>query len=324
MERVRLAVAFAAVAAALAVLGTSLAGATTGNTNGFPEPKATVPAKTAEPFTGRYILEGAGRGADIRSGELKIDFSESSTPQFLVGAVELYLYNPRGQLETGLFALYPFRQVPGGLSAVFLSQGLKTDPLGALKLFTPKNNLKVKGQLVLNGGGPYPVVLRRLSEGEETGGNPPPAKQLAEAGAKQPTDPGLGPTPSSYSGSYRLSNPQPDYSTSAGVLGPLLGNIETLGGTAAAASAGRLTVKAPSGGEGASAELEVEAAGKVTTYYLSDLKWLGQRRLATVHSGSAEGPAIGSFEGTSQAGELTGTLEAGEGFKLDLSFHRST
>jgi hypothetical protein len=281
----------------------------------------TVPATTAEPFTGRYIFESIGRDADIRSGELKIDFSESSTPQFLVGAVELYQYNSNGQVETGLFALYPFRQVRGGISAVFLSQGLETNPVGSMRLDTPKNEEKVTGQLVLNGGGPYPFVLRRLSEAEETGGNPPPAKQLVETGQKAPTDPGWGPKPSAYAGTYELSNPQPDLSSGAGVLGPLLRNIETLGGTGAAPSSGTLKVEAPSAGEEATAELDVEAIGKRTKYHLTDLKWLGARRVAKVHEGSASAPVVGTFEGTAQADELTGILE-GKGTKLDLSFRR--
>jgi hypothetical protein len=313
---------FAVVAAALTILGANLAFATTGNTNGFPEPKVTIPSNTANAYVGRFILEGIGRGANVRSGELKIDFSESSTPQFLVGAVELYQYNANGQVETGLFALYPFRQVPGGVSAVLLSQGLETNPVGSMKFSTPKGEAQVKGQLVLNGGGPYPFVLARLAEGEQTEGNPPPSKQLAEVGQKQPTDPGWGPKPAAYAGTYELSNPQPDLSSSAGVLGPLLRTIETLGGTGAAPSSGTLKVKAPSGSQEAVAELEVEAVGKQTTYYLTDLKWLGARRVAKVHEGSATAPVVGTFEGTAQADELTGVLE-GKGTKLDLSFTRA-
>jgi hypothetical protein len=67
----------AALALALILGGASLAGATTGSTNGFPEPKVVVPVPVANPFTGRYVVQAVGRGASIRSGEMKIDFSES-------------------------------------------------------------------------------------------------------------------------------------------------------------------------------------------------------------------------------------------------------
>jgi hypothetical protein len=213
---------FFAVAAALALAlilgGASLAGATTGSTNGFPEPKVVVPVPVANPFTGRYVVQAVGRGASIRSGEMKIDFSESSaTPQFLVGLVELYGYNPEGRIEINLLTLYPFQVVPGGVSAVVLGQAVETYKLGNMKLFTPTSDREVRGELTFAGQGTYPIVLRRLAQGETTGGNPPLAKQLGSEAESA----GSGAAPAA---------PSSDPGANAGVLAPLVRAVQGLSG----------------------------------------------------------------------------------------------
>jgi len=110
---------------ALAAGAVGVARATTGNTTGFPPPQVVVPVSAAAPFEGRYILTAVGRGANVRSGEMKVEFSENTSgPRFLVGGVQLYEYNSAGQLEIGLFSLYPFTEAPGGLAAPLLSQGV--------------------------------------------------------------------------------------------------------------------------------------------------------------------------------------------------------
>jgi len=306
-------------ALALAVGAVGVARATTGDTTGFPPPKVVVPVSTAVPFEGRYVLTAVGKGANVRSGEMKIEFSEGSAgPQFLVGGLQLDEYNPAGQLEIGLFSLYPFTEAPGGVTAPILSQGLGQVSLGRLVLLTPTNSTELKGELGLHQAGPFPVVFRRLPEEQSVNGSPPQAKQLTET-SELPSAPGWGPSPAEYEGDYELTDAAPDPASEAAVLAPVILVAQGFGPGGVPVSGGRMTV---SGGGSPSAEVTLEAGGQSRTYHLTELAWRGDQRVAKVHSDSPSGPVVGSFEGR-QAGEtLKGTLEA-EGVRYNLSFvHR--
>jgi hypothetical protein len=303
---------------ALAAGAVGVARATTGNTTGFAPPQVVVPASTAAPFEGRYILTAVGKGANVRSGEMKVEFSENTSgPRFLVGGVQLYEYNPAGQLEIGLFSLYPFTEAPGGLAAPLLSQGVGQTTLGQLKLLTPRGASELKGELTRHQSGPFPVVFRRVDQSHAVNGSPPPAKQLTEV-SEQPTAPGWGASSAEYEGEYELTDPVSDPASEAAVLAPVILVAQGFGPGGLPLSGGRMTV---TGGGSPSAEVTLEVGGETLTYYLTDLAWRGDQRVAKVHSGSPSGPVVGSFEGR-QAGEtLKGTLEA-EGSRYDLSFAR--
>src|SRR6202012_70954 len=193
MRRAKLVIVLGAVIALLGSVGVAMA--TTGATTGYPQPKVVVPAPVSSPYEQRYVLTAVGSGAGIRSGEMKFEFEEGSSPEFLVGISEFYTYSPDGSIETGLFTFYPFTELPGGkgLKAPALKVGAsatygQVTPDGELRLENPVGD-KVKGEIRLHGDGPWPVEFRILGEDESTGGHPPQAKQLPEA---EPNNPGWG------------------------------------------------------------------------------------------------------------------------------------
>jgi hypothetical protein len=308
VKRLKLILVLGGLIALLTSVG--VAWATTGATTGYPQPKVVVPSSVATPFENRYVLTAAGSGAGIRSGEMKLEFEEGSSPQFLVGISEFYVYGPTGSIETGLFTFYPFTELPGGkgLKASVLKVGASASygqvtPDGELRLNNPQGD-RVKGELRLHGDGPWPVEFRILGEEESTGGNPPAAKQLAEA---EPTNPGWGANASEYEGEYELTNAAEDPTAKAGTLGAVIGVAQGLGVKGAVVSGGSMTVA----GNPATAEVELKTGGQVRNFTLTKLAWEGDKRVAQVHNEGAGSPPVGRFEGTGSQGKIKGSLVSG-------------
>jgi hypothetical protein len=309
-----------ALVAVLACVG--VASATTGSINGYPQPKVYVPYGKALPFEGRFELTEVGRGANLRSGEIKIEFPEAASPKFLAGAAAFYEYNSLGQTETALFALYPFEPEPDGVSALVRHQGLngqlgETLKVGNLKLFTPSGEATVKGELEFHGG-TYEVAFKRLPDDSALAAHLAPAKQLTEQKA-EPTAGGWSADPSEYEGSYELTNPAPDPTAGAGILAPVIGVAQGLGTTGTTLSGGSMEV---SGGSSPGAVVELETGATQRTYYLTDLAYEGDLRLAKVHEGSPTDKVVGGFEGRQVGDLIKGSLEAGES-RFQVSFKRS-
>jgi hypothetical protein len=308
MRRLRLVIVLGGLLALLTSVG--VAWATTGATTGYPQPKVVVPSNVSAPYENRYVLTAVGSGAGIRSGEMKFEFEEGSSPQFLVGISEFYSYSPDGSIETGLFTFYPFTELPGGkgVAAPVLKVGASASygqvtPDGELQLFKIEGD-KVKGQIRLHGDGPWPVEFRILADDESTGGNPPAAKQLPEA---NPTNPGWGAEASEYEGEYELTNAASDPTAEAGTLAAVIGVAQGLGVNGAVVSAGSMKV----GGNPATAEVEVKTGGETRNFTLTDLAWAGDKRTAQVHNEGAGSPPVGRFEGTGGNGEVKGSLVSG-------------
>lgn len=317
MRRAKLVLVLGGLFALLASVG--VAWATTGATTGYPQPKVVVPSSVASPFENRYVLTAVGSGAGIHSGEMKFEFEEGSSPEFLVGISEFYSYGPTGSIETGLFTFYPFTELPGGkgLKADALKVGASSSygqvtPDGELRLFNPEGD-RVKGEIRLHGGGPWPVEFRILAENESTGGNPPTAKQLPEA---EPTNPGWGAEASEYEGEYELTNAAEDPTAKAGTLGAVIGVAQGLGVSGAVVSGGSMDV---TGGKSPTAEVTVETGGEKRTLTLTKLAWQGDERTAQVHNEGPSSPPVGRFEGTGGQGEVKGTLVSGHTvYKLEF------
>jgi hypothetical protein len=320
MRRTKLVLILGGVIALLA--GVGVAWATTGATTGYPQPKVVVPSSVSSLFENRYVLTAVGSGAGIRSGEMKVEFEEGSSPQFLVGISEFYVYSPDGSIETGLFTFYPFTELPGGkgLKAPALKVGASASygqvtPDGELRLFTPHGNT-VKGEIRLHGNGPWPVEFRVLGEGESTGGHPPAAKQLPEA---EPTNPGWGAEASEYEGEYELTNAAEDPTAKAGTLGAVIGVAQGLGVQGAVVSGGSMTVA----GNPSTAEVTVETGGQPRTFTLTKLAWAGNKRTAQVHDEGPDSPPVGRFEGTGGQGEIKGSLVSGHSlYKVEFKLKR--
>lgn len=305
-------------ALATLLLSVGVAWATTGATTGYPQPKVVVPSSVSSPFENRYVLTAVGSGAGIRSGEMKFEFEEGSSPQFLVGISEFYSYSPDGSIETALFTFYPFTELPGakGLAAPALKVGASASygqvtPDGELRLFTPHGDT-VKGEIGLHGDGPWPVEFHVLGDGERTNGHPPAAKQLQEA---QPTKSGWGGEASEYEGEYELTNGAEDPTEKAGTLGAVIGVAQGLGVKGAVVSGGSMKVA----GNPATAEVTVETGGQPLTFTLTRLAWEGDKRVAQVHAEGPNSPPVGRFEGTGSQGEVKGSLVSGHSvYKLEF------
>jgi hypothetical protein len=308
VRRLKPVLALGAVLALLTSVGVAMA--TTGATTGYPQPKVVVPASVAGQFEERYVLTAVGSGAGIRSGEMKFEFEEGSSPEFLVGISQFYEYSPTGEIETALFTFYPFTEIPGGkgLKATALKVGAaasygQVTPDGELRMFNPEGD-RVKGEIRLHGNGPWPVEFRILGEEESTHGHPPMAKQIPEA---EPTNPGWGADASEYEGEYQLTNAAEDPTAKAGSLGAVIGVAQGLGVNGAVVSGGSMTVS----GDPAIAQVTVETGEQRRHLTLTDLAWAGDKRTAQVHAEGAGSPPIGRFEGTGGDGELKGRLIAG-------------
>jgi hypothetical protein len=308
MKRLKLVIVLGGVLALLTSVGVAMA--TTGATTGYPQPKVVVPAYVSNPFENRYVLTAVGSGAGIRSGEMKFEFEEGSSPEFLVGISQFYEYSPTGEIETALFTFYPFTPIPGGkgLKATALKVGAaasygQVTPDGELQVFNPEGD-RVKGEIRLHGNGPFPVEFRILGEDESTHGHPPVAKQIPES---EPTNPGWGAEASEYEGEYELTNGAEDPTAKAGTLGAVIGVAQGLGVNGAVVSGGSMTVE----GTPPIAEVEVETGASKRTFTLTDLAWEGDKRTAQVHNEGAESPPVGRFEGTGGDGELKGRLISG-------------
>jgi hypothetical protein len=308
VKRLKLIVVLAGVIALLASVG--VAWATTGATTGYPQPKENVPATTQAPFENRYVLTAVGSGASIRSGEMKFEFEEGSSPQFLVGISQFYSYGPTGEIETGLFTFYPPKALAGGKGLGFTAlkvgasaqYGQLTED-GELQLFNPEGDV-VKGQLRLHGGGPWPVEFKVLGDDERYTASPPAAKQIREA---EPNNPGWGGEPSEYEGEYELTNGGNDPTEKAGTLGAVIGVAQGLGVNGAWVSSGSLKVE----GNPAVATVKLETGGTERTFTLTKLAWQGDQRVAQVHNEGPNSPPVGRFEGTGGQGEVKGDLVSG-------------
>jgi hypothetical protein len=305
MRRAKLIVVLAALVALLTSVGVAMA--TTGATTGYPQPKVVVPASVSAPYEQRYVLTAVGSGAGIRSGEMKFEFEEGSSPQFLVGISEFYAYNPDGQIETALFTFYPFTELPGGkgLKSPVLKVGASASygqvtPDGEIQLFKIKGD-RLKGQIRLHGNGPWPVEFRILGENETTGGHPPAAKQLPEV---EPNNPGWGAEASEYVGNYELINAAEDPTEKAGTLGAVIGVAQGLGVNGAIVTGGSMKVA----GKPPIAEVKLKTGAQIRELTPTNLAWAGDKRTAQVHEEGAEGPAVGRFEGTGTNNEIKGRL----------------
>ena len=313
----------AALALILALAASGVASATTGSINGYPQPNVYVPFPQAAPFEGRFLLTEVGRGANLRSGEMKIEFPEAASPKFLAGAAAFYEYNSLGQTETALFALYPFRPTKDGVSVLVRNQGLnghlgETLKVGDLKLFTPTDEQRLEGELDFHGGH-YQVAFKRLPEDSTYAANRAPAKQITERTA-EPIPGGWGPEPTAWEGAYELTNAAPDPTEGAAVLAPVIGVAQGLGTIGTTLSEGSMEV---AGGSTPTATVDLNTGETRRTYFLSSLAYRGSLRVAKVHQGSPTGRILGNFEARQKGDSLSGTLEAG-GSRYQVEFQHQS
>jgi len=308
VKRLKLILVLGACLALLASVGVAMA--TTGATTGYPQPRQVVPTTLSAPFENRYVLTAVGSGAGIRSGEMKFEFEEGSSPQFLVGISQFYVYSPTGEIETALFTFYPFTELPGGkgLKAPVLKVGASASygqvtQDGEIRLESPVGDT-MKGTIRIHGDGPWPVEFRVLGDAQSYHGSPPAAKQIPEA---EPTNPGWGADASEYVGEYELTNASEDPTAKAGTLGAVIGVAQGLGVNGAVVTGGSMKVE----GDPAVATVKVQTGASNREFTLTDLAWEGDKRTAQVHDEGVESPPVGRFEGTGGKGMVKGSLVSG-------------
>jgi hypothetical protein len=331
-----------ALATLLAGCALSAAGdvalATTGGGTGLPQPKTTVAAAVGKPFVGRYAIGEIDRGARITSGQLLIDYTETSRP-FLIGNLVAYGYDRDGRASTATANLYPFRFSGGRLRASILAQG-SNKRIGDVAFDEPTDPYALRGTMTWNGR-TMPVVFQRLAATVGPA-DPLPRARLVSSVAPRVTHPGLGPHAASAYGSYALQPPRDDAGLESGMYAPLVRVATALSTRALAPVSGSLRLEPAASralrraekarrahasdgprGERAVGVVTLRDAGgdAPTVVYLTGFRSGGSYRGATVRTGSPTGPRVGSFNGALTRRTLSGTLTIGASH-ADLSFRR--
>jgi hypothetical protein len=306
----------------LAAVTVDRAQGTTGST-GLPHPKEVVARAVGDKFTGRYLLTSVDKRAKIISGELMVDWTHTEKP-FLLGFLLLFKYDKDGRQSSFVANAYPFSFAKGRLSAVISAQG-SGDGLGRLALRLPTEPDEQSGTLALNGGTAYAVTYRRRDESASPTATLAPAEQTAGGAPVKLTHSGLGPKDAAAYGRYRLVPGDAQAGENAGVYAPVLRLASHLSGDGRAPDSGSLTLFGNVVKKGA----PPVPAGIVTLHrpastdvaYLTDFKWGGDRRSATIRGGSTDGPEVGTFAGSADGDEVNGTLVEGRR-RTDVRFVR--
>jgi hypothetical protein len=280
-----------AAATLLTVLAVDGAQGTTGST-GLPQPKEVVARSIGDRYTGRYLLTSVDKRAKIISGEMMVGWTHTDKP-FLLGFLLLFKYDKDGRQSSFVANAYPFSYAKGQLSAVISAQG-SGDGLGRLALKLPADPDQQSGTLQIGEGTKaYAVSYERRDESASPTAALPPAEQTAGGGPVKLTHAGLGPK-------------------NEAAYGPVLRLASRLSGDGQAPDSGSLTLFGNLVKKGA----PLVPAGIITLHrpdstdvaYLTDFKWAGDRRGATMRGGSTDGPEVGSFTGSADGDEVDGTL----------------
>lgn len=299
-----------AAATLLTVLAVGPAQGTTGST-GLPQPKEVVARSIGDQFTGRYLLTSVDKRAKIISGELMVDWTHTDKP-FLLGFLLLFKYDKDGRQSSFVANAYPFSFAKGKLSAVISAQG-SGDGLGRLSLRLPTSPDEQSGTLrVGDGTTDYAVTYQRLDESASATAALPPAEQTVGGGPVKLTHAGLGPKNAAAYGRYRLVPGDAQAGENAGTYAPVLRLASRLSGDGQAPDSGSLLLFGNTVKKGA----PLVPTGIVTLHrpdatdvaYLTDFKWAGDRRGATMRGGSTDGPEVGTFTGSADGDEVGGTL----------------
>ncbi len=185
------AIAVVLLAGVLLAHGPLPAGATTGNAEGLPVPKAKVPTSIGDLYLGRFFIRSIGRGAKIQSGVIDVDYTEFSVHQFLVGNGEFYQYDSQGNLTSFTTSLYPWEARGEHIYCNLLVAGTSDHVVGRLALGRPPvadtdahpYQETISGTITLNGA-TYPLTLRQAED------NAPPMTVLPRAVQIGPATPG--------------------------------------------------------------------------------------------------------------------------------------
>jgi hypothetical protein len=194
--RLQLAAGLIAVAAAAGGFAAVGAQATTGNADGYPEPKVLVKTDIGDRYIGRFYLDEIERSARVESAVLDIDYTESVQHEFLVGDAYFYQYDRAGRLTSWTAAMYPWVYENGLMSLNLLVPGSLTQQLGKMVISKPTNldtpehpNQERIAVALTIGSSTYKAVFRQVEDDNPTPADLPKAKQTPAQNTAEPAEP---------------------------------------------------------------------------------------------------------------------------------------
>jgi hypothetical protein len=259
-------------------------------------------------YVGLFELTHVDRRAKIIGAEIAVDYTELP-PQYPIGRITVRGYDADGRQTSYTANLYKFVG-KDSVHAEVLNQG-DNSVMGHLILSHPTGK-GADGVLQIDGQD-YAIKLNRYDDDD----GPPPDQKVVQTGPRfdHATKAGWGDSDAAAAGTYSLVNGATDPGLSAGPFAAVVRYAQGVSGATGAPSDGTLTVRG--GGSGLQGTLTLERPSGTQTVALTNFKWGGASRSADVHSGSASGPKVGTFEGTFTDGELSGTLTV-NGAKTDV------
>lgn len=315
----RLSIVSCAVICLSAVSFTTVADATTGAGTGLPQPRVDVAREDGDPFVGRYAIGSIDRRAQITSGQLLIDYTDSQRP-FMVGSLGIYGFDGEGRQQTSSAITYPYEFRDGVLRANLRAQGAGT-VIGSLRLPSPRGEDELPGTLGWRGGS-YQVTFTRLPPSDlETA--LPQARQIDAAPLRLRNE-GLGERDRDWYGRWTLEPGRGENARTASLFAPLVRAATAIGEDSLVPTSGHMQLfevesrfdpPAPGG------MITLHAPGSTRAEFLTDFRWEGPWRTATVRGGSDGGPVVGRFVARASGNRLVGTL-TNDDLTINLTFVR--
>jgi hypothetical protein len=196
VRRLQLAAGLIAAAGAAGGFVAVSAQATTGNADGYPEPKVLVKADIGDRYIGRFYLKEIERSSRVESAVLDVDYTESVEHEFLVGDAYFYQYDRAGKLTSWTAAMYPWVYENGLMSLNLLVPGSLTQHLGKIVISKPTNldtpehpNQEHIAVALTIGGSTYKAVFRQVEDDNPTPADLPKAKQTPSQSTAEPAEP---------------------------------------------------------------------------------------------------------------------------------------
>jgi hypothetical protein len=196
VRRLQLAAGLIAAAGAAGGFVAVSAQATTGNADGYPEPKVLVKTDIGDRYIGRFYLKEIERSARVESAVLDVDYTESVEHEFLVGDAYFYQYDRAGRLTSWTAAMYPWVYENGLMSLNLLVPGSLTQHLGKIVISKPTNldtpehpNQEHIAVALTIGGSTYKAVFRQVEDDNPTPADLPKAKQTPSQSTAEPAEP---------------------------------------------------------------------------------------------------------------------------------------
>jgi hypothetical protein len=298
--------------AAACLAAVPAASATTGPGYLLHPPNTKVSGSVARPWLGYYRATTIASGSNIRSSAMFIELNSDFSPPAMVGGIQVYGSDQTGHSTSWTATMYDFTPIArGGMRISLLGPG--GYPVYGHLTLRPTGDGSYSGTLAIAAGS-NAISFRRLSSGA-----PPSNAGLggnlggSRAGAGG-WGPGLG-----YLGFYRMlaatGSLSPGTSAGPGIFTSIaqFAQAGEVPGAATVPHDGGMSVFARATGGGQTSQpVAILWLPSTAPLYLDALSSTGAQREAQVHSGSFDGPVVGSFSAAKVHGtQLLGTVTIG-------------